>query len=128
MLGESLSLPGLNINWPFSQLILAGVKTIETRKYALGHMNIAQPDLEMWLVETRAQEDALAKGGVLAGGAAVAPRPEELRADREIVLEVVKQSGNALQYAAVELRSDRAFALEAVSQNGRALQYTAWEL
>ena len=29
-LGATLSLPGLNINWPFSQLILAGVKTIET--------------------------------------------------------------------------------------------------
>ena len=66
-----------NIPWPFSQLILAGVKTIETRTYALGHRNIAQPDVEMWLVETRAQEDALAKGWVLAGGAAVAPRPEE---------------------------------------------------
>ena len=75
--GATLSLPGLNINWPFSQLILAGVKTIETRTYALGHRNIAQPDVEMWLVETRAQEDALAKGWVLAGGAAVPPRPEE---------------------------------------------------
>ena len=64
-LGATLSLPGLNINWPFSQLILAGVKTIETRTYALGHRNIAQPDVEMWLVETRAQEDALAKGWVL---------------------------------------------------------------
>ena len=75
--GAILSLPGLNINWPFSQLILAGVKTIVTRPYALGHRNIAQPHVEMWLVETRAPEDALAKGWVLAGGAAVAPRPEE---------------------------------------------------
>ena len=75
--GATLSLPGLNINWPFSQLILAGVKTVEARSYVLGYKNIAQPDVEMWLVETRAQEDALAKGWVLAGGAAVPPRPEE---------------------------------------------------
>ena len=51
-LGTTLSLPGLNINWPFSQLILAGVKTIEVRAHALGHLNIAQPNAEMWLVET----------------------------------------------------------------------------
>ena len=31
-LGATLSLPGLNINWPFSQLILAGVRTVETRR------------------------------------------------------------------------------------------------
>ena len=61
-LGATLSLPGLNINWPFSQLILAGVKTIETRTYALGHRNIAQPDVEMWLVKTPAQADAMLKG------------------------------------------------------------------
>ena len=43
---------GININWPFSQLILAGVKTVEVRSYALGYRNVAQPDVEMWLVET----------------------------------------------------------------------------
>jgi hypothetical protein len=46
-LGATLSLPGLNINWPFSQLILAGVKTVEVRSYALGYRNIAQPDAGM---------------------------------------------------------------------------------
>ena len=76
-LGVTLSLPGLNINWPFSQLILAGVKTVEARSYALGYRNIAQPDVEMWLVETLAQANAIAKGWALAGGAAVAPRPEK---------------------------------------------------
>ena len=42
-LGATLSLPGLNINWPFSQLILAGVKTVEKGPYALGKKNIARP-------------------------------------------------------------------------------------
>jgi hypothetical protein len=49
---SSLSLPGLNIQWPFTQLILAGVKTIEVRTYELGHRNIAHPNREVWLVET----------------------------------------------------------------------------
>ena len=75
-LGATLSLPGLNINWPFSQLILAGVKTVEVRSYALGYRNIAQPDVEMWLVETPGNAKAISTGWVLAGGAAVVPRPE----------------------------------------------------
>ena len=61
-LGTTLSLPGLNINWPFSQLILAGVKTVEARSYALGYRNIAQPDVEMWLVKTPAKADAISAG------------------------------------------------------------------
>ena len=44
--------PGINIRWPFSQLILSGVKTVEVREYALGHMHIAHANVEMWLVET----------------------------------------------------------------------------
>ena len=76
-LGTTLSLPGLNINWPFSQLILAGVKTVEARSYALGYRNIAHADVAMWPVETPGQTDAMSKGWVLAGGAAVAARPEK---------------------------------------------------
>ena len=33
--------------------------------------------MEMWLVETPAQADAISKGWVLPGGAAMAPRPEK---------------------------------------------------
>ena len=76
-LAATLNLPGLNINWPFSQLILAGVKTVEVRSYALGYRNIAQPDVEMWLVETPGIANAISKGGVLVGGVAVAPRPKD---------------------------------------------------
>ena len=61
-LGATLSLPGLNINWPFSQLILAGVKTVEVRSYALGYKNIARPGVEMWLVETPGIANAIPKG------------------------------------------------------------------
>ena len=58
-LGTTLSLPGLNINWPFSQLILAGVKTAEVRSHALGYRSSAQPDVEMWLVETPGKATAI---------------------------------------------------------------------
>ena len=36
-LRATVSPPGLNSNWPYSRLILAGVKTIDTLPYALGH-------------------------------------------------------------------------------------------
>ena len=65
-------MPGLNVNWPFSQLILAGVKTVEARSYALGYRNIAQPAVEMSLVETPGKANAISKGWAIAGGAAVA--------------------------------------------------------
>ena len=76
-LGTTLSLPGLNMNWPFSQLILAGVKTVEARSYALGYRNIAHADVEMWLVETPSQGYAISNGWVFADDAAVAPTPEK---------------------------------------------------
>ena len=71
----TLSMPGLNIQWPFSQLILAGVKTVEARSYTLGYRSIAQPGVDMWLVETPGQVHGLSKVWVLDGGAPVAPRP-----------------------------------------------------
>ena len=75
--GATLSLPGLKIYWPSSQLILGGVKSVEARPYALGFRNIARPDVEMWLVETPSQGYAISNGWVFADGAAVAPMPEK---------------------------------------------------
>ena len=73
----NLSVPGLKINWPASQLILEGVKTVEARPYALGYRNIAQPGVEMWIVETPYPAKAVSNAWVLAGGAAVAPMPDQ---------------------------------------------------
>jgi hypothetical protein len=53
---------------------------------------------------------------------------EELRADREFVLEVAKHGRDALVFAAVELRADREIVLEAVKRNGHALEFAAEEL
>ena len=48
----TLRLPAFKIYWPFSQLILGGVEAVEARSYVFGYKHIAQPDAEMWLVET----------------------------------------------------------------------------
>jgi hypothetical protein len=68
--------PGINVQWPFSQLIFSGDKTVEVRKYALGHRQIAHPDVEMWLVETRCRSVAVSNRLLIEGvGPLVHPPP-----------------------------------------------------
>ena len=50
---------------------------------------------------------------------------EKLKADREVVLEAVKNNGNALAYAAEDLRCDREIVMEAVTNFGDALNYAS---
>ena len=52
-----MCLSALNVQWPFSQLLLLGLKRKEARKYALGNRGINVG--EMWLVETRAMLDPM---------------------------------------------------------------------
>eukprot|EP00913_Durusdinium_trenchii_P031949 g29923.t1 len=53
---------------------------------------------------------------------------EELRADKDIVLEAVGHSGRALQFASAELRSDREVVLKALAQERTALLFAAEHL
>jgi hypothetical protein len=53
---------------------------------------------------------------------------EKLKADREVILEAVKNNGKALAYAAEDLRCDREIVMEAVKNNGKALAYAAEDL
>lgn len=46
-----------------------------------------------------------------------------MKNDKEIVLEAVKNEGNAFQYAGEELRNDKEIVLEAINQNGSYLLY-----
>ena len=71
-LAARLTLRGLNIQYPFSQLILAGAKTIEARSYPLGHRNIARPGERLFVIETPGPGDALTDGVVLGPGPAEA--------------------------------------------------------
>ena len=43
------NIPGLNVQWPWSQLLLDGTKTVETRHYALP---IKHVDRQLALIET----------------------------------------------------------------------------
>ena len=53
---------------------------------------------------------------------------EELRGDREIVMKAVSGSGKALWRASEELRGDREIVMQAVSQTGWALAFASNEL
>ncbi len=51
----TLTLCGLNIRWPFSQLLLRGLKVEEVREYDLGHRNMSKAGEEYWIVETKGE-------------------------------------------------------------------------
>ena len=51
--------------------------------------------------------------------------PISFQGNRAVVLEAVKQNGDAFRYASEELKRDRGVVLEAVKQNGDALQYAS---
>ena len=67
-----LTLRGLCVQYPFSQLILAGAKTIEARRYELGSRNIAQPGEELFLIETPPK----ASNAALTAGVALPAKPK----------------------------------------------------
>jgi hypothetical protein len=50
---------------------------------------------------------------------------DTLKADRELVLEAVKNDGGSLEFASYTLKADREIVLEAVKSYGRALQYAS---
>ncbi len=50
---------------------------------------------------------------------------EEMRKDRDIVLEAVQNNGLDLEFASDELKRDKSIVLEAVEQNGWAFKYAA---
>ena len=43
---------GIYVQWPFSRLLVSGMKLVEDRVYDLGHKNIGLEKQEMFLVET----------------------------------------------------------------------------
>jgi hypothetical protein len=48
-MSKTTILPGINIQWPWSQLIASGIKTVETRKYPIPEKYIDRP---LALIET----------------------------------------------------------------------------
>ena len=72
--------------------------------------------------DLRADKEAVLEA-VRQDGLLLAYASTKLRADREVVLEAVRQNGTALSYAFDDLQTDRDFVIEAVGQNGLALAY-----
>jgi hypothetical protein len=54
--------------------------------------------------------------------------PKKYKADREFVLTVVRENGDALRHASGALQNDRGIVLAAVAQNSYALQHASEEL
>ena len=100
--GATLSLPGVKMRWPSSQLILEGVKTVEARPYALGNKNIAQPGVEMWLVETPAKGYAFFDCWLFVDGAWVSPMPKKAQ-----IVGTVTFSGSDEYGSLCAFRADR---------------------
>ena len=53
---------------------------------------------------------------------------DELKNDKNIVMEAVKQYGGALYFASDELKNDKSIVMEAVKQDGSALDFASDEL
>ena len=70
----TLSLPALNIQWPWSQLVLEGAKTEEVREYDLGHRKIQLASVETFIVETLGPSANASRNAVI-DGAHIGPRP-----------------------------------------------------
>ena len=74
-MAASLVLRGLNIQYPFSRLILAKLKDTEVRDYALGYRNIAHQDEEMFLIETPPKNLGVGRGRLHSPGPASTSGP-----------------------------------------------------
>ena len=97
---ESLSLRGLNVQWPFSQLLLSGKKTIEVRAYALGHRGIAHADEDMWLVETIGRTEDANRNAVCSD-LAMPPRPTKAQ-----VIGIVRFASSKKYASTMAFRTD----------------------
>jgi len=56
-------------------------------------------------------------------GDAIRHVPEEVRADREILLAAVTNNGEAIRYVPRRFRTDRDIVMAAVTQNRRAIRH-----
>ena len=81
----------------------------------------------MVIVEPQDRDSVLAAVAT-SGGRAFRYAAQELRADRDFVLQVVARSGRALEHVSERLKADREVVLTAVRKDGIALQYVADEL
>ena len=82
-----------------------------------GDLQCELDDIQFAAPRLRADRN-IAMYAVRQSGGALRHLNDTLRADREIVEAAVNSSGMALQHAATELRSDRTLVLQAIQHNG----------
>lgn len=70
----TVSLRGLNIQWPFSQLLLNGTKLEEVRDYPLNHRGIGKTQEEVFIVETKGPSGCKERNAI-SHGIQIAARP-----------------------------------------------------
>ena len=102
---ETVCMRGLNIQWPFSQLILMGAKSEEVRAYDLGHRNICNASEETWIVESRGKS-ACSTTDAICDDLAIAPRPDAAQIIGTVIFDSSHQydssSADAEQCAAAQ--------------------------
>ena len=99
----TLALPGLNIRWPVSQLILAGEKTVEVRDYDLGYRRIQLANVETWLVETEGLVSNASTNAIV-GDALLGPRPKKAQIVAVIVFSRAEAYGDLEEFHADRAR------------------------
>jgi CxxC motif-containing protein len=83
-------------------------------------------DLEL-IREYKANKD-LVLPIVKASGYYLQHASKELKADKDIVMAAVSESGNALEYASGELQADKEVVLAAINNDKEAIKYASWTL
>ena len=90
---------------------------------------LAQEELEAQEQERQRYYDQLTpdqwRAQLQQNGAVLQYAPEDIRADRQMVLQAVRQNGTVLQYAPEDIRADEEIVLQAIRQNPMALQYAS---
>ena len=72
---DTLCLRGLNIQWPFSQLILMGLQTEEVRRFSFVHRGVFHAREELWIIETPSSKCASSTIKAIGGDLDIARRP-----------------------------------------------------
>ena len=96
---HTLRLRGLNMQWPFSQLLLQGCKTEEVRTGPL----LGFQDEDLWLIETPSSDGDPQRNAVLDFGT-IAPRPQKAQTVGVIRFSTSTQYANKQTFRAAEAK------------------------
>ena len=85
-------------------------------------------DREVVMTAITSEAEGLISPWEILNGKALLFASDELRSDREFMIEVLQKNPNALEYATDELKNDKEVVLKAVKNNGVALEFASERL